>query len=264
MHIRRLALSLVVAAAALWPQHGDTLDLGLQVTPGKLEASIPTGTTYNLPITIRNSGVDATHVQATMVDFGVTTGGDYQFDKVGTRPYSLMKWSAIRPREFDIPAGTSQQVQLTMQIPADSKLSGEYAGIVFFQTRPSRQRNQTVAFSERIASKIYVTIPNTVKIDGAITKMNATSGPIGETYRVLFHNTGNSHVYLRGQLLVQKPDSSTVEQIALPENQLVERGGDRLLEIGGKRLSPGKYQAIATIDYGGKTDTAGGVQFEVR
>jgi len=141
-------------------------------------------------------------------------------------------------------------------------MSGEYAGIVFFQTRAPRARGLAVAFSVRVASKIYETIPGTVKYDGAISKMSATTGSHGETYRVVFKNTGNTHLYLRGQLTVQH-NGSIVDNLPIATGELVERGGERVLEVVGKKLQPGQYQAIAAIDYGGKTETGGEIAFDV-
>ncbi|MHB8148418.1 MAG: hypothetical protein ACYDGM_14310 [Vulcanimicrobiaceae bacterium] len=264
MQTRRIAVLVgLLAVAALIPIPAGSVGLGLSVTPGKFEVSIPLGTTYNVPITVQNSNFSSTHVLATMVDFGLSQSGDYEFSKVGSRPYSLLKWAAIRPREFDIAPGTSQQVQLTLVIPSDQHLTGEYAGIIFFQTRPERRPGQNVAFSVRVASKIYETIPGTVKIEGAITKMSSAKAPGGQIFHVLFKNTGNAHVYLRGQITVQK-NGASVYQTAMPDNLLVERGGERNVEVRGKALPPGTYQAIATIDYGGKNETGGEINFEVR
>lgn len=262
MHRRGILVVIGLAALALLPAPGRPDGFGIEVTPAKLQVSIPAGVTYNIPLTVRNASFDAVHVQATMVDFGVGMNGDYQFQRVGARPYGLLKWAAIKPREFDLPAGTAQQVQLTIQMPQSSTLSGEYGGLVFFQTRPPRRKGAAVAFSVRIASKIYETIPGTVNVAGSITKMSATTSAKGETYRVVFKNTGNVHVYLHGNLTVQQ-GNSVVETIAVADGELVERGGERLLEVRGKHLDPGSYQAIATVDYGGKTETGGEIAFDV-
>lgn len=263
MHlVRRIALAVAACAAlGLAPLVADTDGLGLDVSPGKLEISIPAGQTYNIPITIRNTSESTTHVQATMVDFGLSQSGSLKFDKVGTRRYSLMKWASIRPREFDTPSGTSQQVQLTLQIPKDEHLNGEYAGIVFFQTRPTRGQ-RGMLFAARIGSKIYETIPGTVKIAGSVAKMKAFEGENGEKYRVLFRNTGNAHVYARGNVQV-KHNGVVIEQIAMPDDMLVERGQERLVEVTGKRLESGSYQAEALMDYGGSEDTGGAIAFTV-
>lgn len=263
MQLRGVFVALGLSVAVLLPQSAGSMDVGIAVTPAKLEVSIPAGATYNLPITVQNSSGDPAHVQASLVDFGVGLSGEYRFMRVGSGPYSLLRWAAIRPREFDVPQGTTQQVQLTISIPQQSGLSGEYGGIVFFQTRPSRSNARNgVVFSVRVASKIYETIPGTAKLDGAIAKMSAASSSKGESYRVLFKNTGNTHVYLHGQLSVQR-GNSVVEQVQLGNDELVERGGQRLLQVFGRRLEPGSYQAVATLDYGGKTETGGEIAFDV-
>ena len=260
-YLRVSLLAAAMVAGVVLPVRSLGLGLALEVAPAKLELAIPPGTTYNMPITVHNSSTDSTHVQATMVDFTVTRGGDYDFQRVGARNNSLLKWASINPREFDINANTTQQERLSFEIPHDSQLSGEYAGIVFFQTRPMRHAGG-VAFSERIATKIYMTVPGTVKIDGVVAKMSSLEGSGGQLYRVLFKNTGNAHVYLNGTLTVQH-DGQAVQQIAMPGEMLVERGGERLVELTGNRLSPGRYNALAVIDYGGKSMTGGQVSFDV-
>jgi hypothetical protein len=117
-------------------------------------------------------------------------------------------------------------------------------------------------FAVRVAAKIYETVPGTVQVNGAVTKMTAASSARGETYHVVFKNTGNAHVYVRGQLAIQQ-GNNVVDQVNLADGQLVERGGERVLEVAGKKLPPGSYQAIATIDYGGKTETGGAIAFDV-
>jgi hypothetical protein len=263
LQLNRLT-SLLVAFLVLFgamTATGDTVGLGISVTPGKFEASIPLGTTYNVPVTVANTTEQSVHILASLSDFSLSQSGNYEFEKIGTSEYSLLRWASIRPREFDIPAGTSQQVQLTIAMPSDDKLTGEYAGVVFFQTRPER-RQGGVAFSARVASKFYITVPNTVQVNGAITKMTSAKGPNRQVYRVLFKNVGNAHEYLRGQVTVQK-GGTVLYQVPMPDNMLVERGGVRLIELSGKSLGPGTYQAIATIDYGGKTETGGEINFDV-
>lgn len=235
--------------------------LGMDVTPTKFEMAIPPGTQqYNVPITVRNSSGSPVHVVASMVDFGLKENGDYLFAAPGTKPYSVMKWASINPREFDVPPDTTEQVRFTISVPASPDLSGEYSGIVFFQTRPMR-RAESVMVSVRVATKIYATIPHTVKIDGAIAKMTAGNAAGGEQYRVLFKNMGNAHLYLNGTVQIRKGDD-LLQTIPMQKEMLVERGGERLIQVQGNALPPGKYQVVAIVDYGGKTETGGQIVFD--
>jgi len=261
--LRRISSTIALLSLLfLLPIPGSSFGLGLDVSPAKLEVSIPPGAFSNIPITVHNSSFDPVHVQVSLADFSLTLLGQYNFQHPGARPDSLMRWATVRPREFDLPANTTQQVQLTLSIPDSKALKGEYAGVVFFQTRPVRGAGERIAFSARVASKIYASIPGTVKVAGAIVKMAALRSPIGEEYHVLFRNLGNAHVYLRGELQIER-NGSSVDRIELPNQALCERGQDRLLEVRGKQLPAGSYQAIATIDYGGATDTGGAIGFKV-
>lgn len=258
-------LSLLVAGLALTPGSAQTTaasGVGLTVSPAKFELSMPPGTTYNIPVTIQNGTTAATHIQASLVDYTVRQDGQAEFLPVGKLPYSLMKWASINPREFDLAAGNIQQVRVTLAVPKKD-LSGEYAGIVFFQTRPTRQGPGRVAFSVRIATKIYMTIPDTVKLGGAIEKFAAKNASGGELYRVLFKNTGNAHEYLNnGEVQIHNAAGELVDRLPMPRNALVERGGSLLIQLSGKSLPRGTYQAIATVDYGGKTMTGGEIEFK--
>ena len=188
-----------------------------------------------------------------LVDFGYPSGG-YR-SKAG-RANTAAAMGVASGHEFS--AGSSQRSLDVFRI-SDYR---QYAGIVFFQTRPVRRGGSTLAFSARVASKIYETIPDTVKIEGVVAKMASAKSANGQNYRIVFNNTANAHVYLRGQVQVQK-GGSVVDRVSMPEEMLVERGGTRTIEVSGKRLAPGTYQAIATIDYGGKTQTGGAIEFTV-
>jgi P pilus assembly chaperone PapD len=245
----------VLALGALSGASPVRAGMGIDVSPAKLEISMPAGAVYNMPILVRNEQAQSVHIQASEVDFSVDPSGNYAFDAPGTSKHSLMKWASINPREFDLPPGTSQQVRVTFNVPSGGTLSGEYAGIVFFQTRPERRRG-AVSLSARVATKIYQTFPNTEKLGGAIDKMSVAMSSSQELYRVEFRNTGNAHVYLKGRLEVRK-GADVVEKLPIDGQPLVERGGTRLLEIPGKKLDPGAYDVVAIIDYGGTSLTGG-------
>ncbi len=252
------ALAAVVTAA---PFAGDTAGIGLDVSPAKLDMSVAPGGRYNLSVIVKNEQDAAVHVQASEVDFSLNEAGDYRFGTPGSSANSLMKYASINPREFDIPPNSVQQVVVTFALPSGTNLTGEQAGIIFFQTRPDRKRG-SVVFSARVASKIYNTIPNTTKLAGQIDRMSVATGGVGggPLYRVVFKNTGNAHVYLKGAVDVKK-DGKTVDHLPITQLPLVERGGSRMLELPGRKLDPGSYDVTAVVDYGGTTLTGGQVTF---
>jgi hypothetical protein len=80
-------------------------------------------------------------------------------------------------------------------------------------------------------------------------------------YRVLYKNLGNAHEYLNGEIQVRK-GGATIQRIPMQREMLVERGGERLIEVNGDPLPAGKYDIVAMIDYGGKTETGGEIVYD--
>jgi urease beta subunit len=234
-------------------------DLALDVQPARYEFQVSAGGSQTVPITIRNAGTAPVHVVATVNDFTVNQSGTYAFLAPGSIKWSAGKWVSINPREFDLPPGTFQQIRYSVDVPQG--VAGEYSSLIFFTTRPTRKPG-AFGVAERVGSKIYVLVNNTAKINGEITDLATRPYAGGQQYSVNFKNTGNLHLYLNGHVDV-KQGGSLVDQIQLPKDTLVERGGIRVIEGQGKRLAPGSYQAVAVVDYGGSSLVAGQTAFVV-
>jgi hypothetical protein len=247
------ALLLFLGLAA--PAHAG---IGLTVTPGKIELSMKPGTTVNVPVIVSNPDTSPAHITISIDDFTIDDAGTYTYTRPA--PGSLATWVALRPREFDIAANSFQQVQLTLLVP-QREMSGEYAGVLLFQTRAPRVRGG-MAFSARYADKVYALVDGTAKRAGVIEHINATLDPQGtEHYSIVFHNTGNMHEYLNGRVEIVH-DGAVLQTLPFRKNVLVERGTDRTLEVTGPKLAPAAYDVVAIIDYGGNQRTGGKVHLE--
>ncbi len=250
MMVGTLLLALAAPASA---------DLALDVQPARYEFQVAPGTEQTVPITVRNVGTADVHVVATVNDFTLTANGAYGFLPAGSLKWSAGKWVSINPREFDLPPGTFQQIRYSVDVPHG--MSGEYSSLVFFTTRPTRKPG-AFGVAERVGSKIYVLVNDTAKVSGEITDVTTRPYAGGQQYAINFKNTGNIHLYLNGHIDI-KQGGSVVDQITLPKDTLVERGGMRVIDGQGKRLQPGSYQAVAIVDYGGTSLVAGQTAFVV-
>ncbi len=256
-YFRALVATALVVLATAYPA---TADLSLDVAPAKIEMQVTPGTPQTIPITVRNSSASPMHIQATLVDYKVGPGGDYIFSKPGTDRFSLSKWATVNPREFDIPPNSFQLVRMTINVPHG--ISGEYSGIAFFQTRPLRHQGGGISFSERVASKVYL-YSGAIRLDGAVDDIAVKQTPIGQRFLIGFKNTGNAHLYLNGRIEIRK-GSDVVARVQLPQQQLVERGGRRIIEAYSQKLPAGRYTALALIDFGGPNLAGGQTSFVVK
>jgi hypothetical protein len=249
--IASLGLALAAPSAA---------DISVDVSPAKYELTTEPGKQETFPITVRNTSNAAVHIVASLSDYQVGPSGNYQFAPPGKSPYSLSKGITINPREFDIEPGAFTQVRFSLDVP--STASGEYSNLVFFTTRPTRHGGG-LSIVERVASKIYVMIPESTRIGGEVDDVKSQSLSDGQHYLVDFHNTGNAHVYLSGRVEI-KQGGASVGRIAFPSGLLVERAGKRLIDVVGPKLAPGSYSVVALVDYGGPNLVAGQANITVR
>ncbi len=235
-------------------------DISVDVAPAKYELQTQPGKQETFPITVRNTSGAAVHIVASLSDYAVGPTGNYAFTAPGKSPYSLSKDISINPREFDLEPGSFTQVRFSVEVPTNA--AGEYSNLVFFTTRPTRHGGG-LSIVERIASKIYVMIPETTRIGGEIDDVKAQTLGDGQHYLVGFHNTGNAHVYLSGRVEI-KQGGMVVDRIPFPQGMLVERNGKRLIDAVGKKLAPGSYSVVAMVDYGGPNLVAGQANITVR
>ncbi|MDQ6929226.1 MAG: DUF916 domain-containing protein [Candidatus Eremiobacteraeota bacterium] len=258
--MRKQVILGLVAAMLVVTAYPTPADLGLDVAPAKYELQVAGGQSKTIPITVRNSSTAPVHIQATLSDFTVVSNGDYAFMRPGKNKYSLARWVTVNPREFDLPANGFQQVRFSINVPHGA--TGEYSAIVFFQTRATR-RPGGVSFSERIASKLYEIIPETMHLGGEVRDLTVKTNGAGEHFIVGFQNTGNTHLYLNGRIEIKR-GSEIVQRVMFPPQMLVERGGSRSIQVYAQHLPPGQYSAVALIDYGGPALTAGQTSFSIK
>ena len=235
-------------------------DLSVDVSPAKYELQTQPGKQETFPITVRNTSGAPVHIVASLSDYLVGPTGNYAFAPPGKSPYSLSKGITINPREFDLEPGSFTQVRFSVDVPANA--AGEYSNLVFFTTRPTR-KGGGLSIVERIASKIYVLIPESTRIGGEIDDVKTQSLSDGQHYIVDFRNTGNAHVYLSGRVEI-KQGGVVIDRVTFPQGMLVERSGKRLIDAVGKKLAPGSYSVVALVDYGGPNLVAGQANITVR
>jgi P pilus assembly chaperone PapD len=257
---RFLTVPAAVALIGLALATPSSADISVDVSPAKYELQTQPGKQETFPITVRNTSGAAVHIVASLSDYVVGPTGNYAFAPPGKSAYSLSKAITINPREFDVEPGSFTQVRFSVDVPAGA--SGEYNNLVFFTTRPTR-KGGGLSIVERIASKIYVMIPESTHIGGEIDDVKAQSLGDGQHYLVGFRNTGNAHVYLSGRVEI-KQGGTVVDRVSFPQGMLVERSGKRLIDAVGKKLAPGSYSVVAMVDYGGPNLVAGQANITVR
>jgi hypothetical protein len=249
----------MIVALASFPQPA-AADLSLDVTPAQYEFQANAGTQTTFPILVRNVGNGTVHVVVTLADVDTSAAnGSARFLPAGTKKFSASRFSAVNPREFDIPENGVQQVRYTVSMPATAR--GEYTSFVFFTTRPPRKPGG-FGLAESVASRLYAVAGDAIT-GGAVGGVSSLPVTGGREYSVKFLNTGSMHEYVGGIVNILK-DGAPVDHITLPAHRLVPRGEALTVTAQGKKLPAGTYDAIAIVDYGGSSRVAGKTTFVVQ
>jgi P pilus assembly protein, chaperone PapD len=192
----------------------------LGVSPLKLEYGLPPGGETVKTVTVNNPGTTPLQVTTEINDFKIDSRGVPVFSPPENGSFLAGNWLQVTPQEFSIKPGESKQVQIHVKAPKDAEPGGHYGAVLFMFGGPEAQEGQVkVGISGRIAVVNMITIPGTVKREGAVKQFSIpllSSGyPVG--INLSFNNTGSVHLPIGGAVRVKNWLGQQVISIPLPE-----------------------------------------------
>jgi len=242
----------------------------ITVSTFHIELEIPAGETNKGSFEVINTGEKRERVRVYLGDWNRDVNGNNHFYKTGTVSRSLSQWIEFSPREFELEGGQTRKVKFTVSIPKEKK--GTYWAIFFVEGELRQveveREGQKITFggAARYGIKIYQTDPATADKEGKITRLdvippNNQNSPI--KVKLQFESTGNVHLKPTGRIEFRDETGKTIAQIKIKEFPILP-GDKRILELTSKnKLLPGKYVALAVIDFQGDHLVAGQRVFEI-
>ncbi|MCU0289602.1 MAG: DUF916 domain-containing protein, partial [Acidobacteria bacterium] len=220
----------------------------------------PKGQSYTDAIRVLNVGNAEVMVKAYISDFDFQVNGDILFPDAGTGRYPLADYIRLNPTSLQLEPGEERIVRFTITMPED--LTGEYHGIIFFQTQPKGVKSpapgKQVLVSSRIGAGIYTAVKNTViqssEIPDIFFKQPNAAQDSNSQYVILFHNNGNMHLRPTGQLKIIDAAGKEVASTPVNENKTsVLRDSYRVFSGDFKKkftFRDGSHKIVAQLDYG--------------
>jgi P pilus assembly chaperone PapD len=201
-------------------------------------------------------------------DWDRDSTGANKFYKLGESAGSCRDKLKVFPLSVRIEPGKTESVRISFDGAADDSCWG----IIFIQSneapKPSGAQSQ-ITYVIRTGVKVYVE-PRNVDRVGDIDDVALTKAPASETdttqvpaLAVMFRNSGSAHLRPKGAVELRADDNRVVAKIEVGEFP-VTPGSKRLLKLLLPKLNPGRYVALALLDYGGAEIAAGQYEFEVR
>ena len=220
----------------------------LGISPGSMDMLVPEGE-HSLPsITVRNDSDKPMDFEVVLVGYGQGIGGSTEVLEPDTNPLSALPYIGFAPAEFYLEPGGSQEVDLTVSIPAGTD-GGRYAIVLVVATPRDEEAIKTVS---RLGVLVRLTIDGSHLLqEGSIESIGSEPVESGKPIpiEVTYTNEGNVHYRVQSSVTIYDAQGAVLDEVE-GKPALVLPGYSRELVaewIPDRDLEPGIYNALARV-----------------
>ena len=256
----RAAALLPLVAAGLGlplPAHAQA---SLSLTPAVIMAKGTYGQSLTQKLTINNQTPNVFHFVMMAEDI-VVRNGKRVFLPAGEAPNSIAATAVFSPKEIIAPPNTSASVDVTVTIPANTKIRAIAA--VFRATSGITPAHGSVGLVASMGTLITFNLSSDVSISADPVQVTLPTDTTNLTFSQDLTNTGAEPVIPKGVVALLGEDNKLVGKAAFETQRLLP--GEKLTYHAqyADQLKPGSYHALCTFQYEGQTETRQ-VEFSVR
>lgn len=243
-----------------WGLSGEALEVNLL----EVDLQARPGAAFSFSFIVRNELPQPEQIFLYLGDWDRDQFGENRFYEPGTLARSAASWTQVVPTSFVLDPGEVREIQGTINVPPLLE-PGTYWAIIFVQGEPRLVPYQgvMVTVTRRIGIKLYVTV-EPAEVRGEVRGLEIRGqNPLWAW--VKFANTGTKNlrevratlriIDVQGRIVAEGIDALVP---CLP-------GGERWIRVDTDfRPTPGLYQVLATVDYGGEASVAMAVRLAIR
>ncbi len=227
---------------------------GYTVTPPIFELKANPGDTLKEVVSVYNNGSDDLSMFATTENLK-TIGevGQVEVSKNDEGLPSLKKWVDIKPANFDLKKGATQNVTFTIRVPGNASPGGHFA-TVLFGTKGGNTQGTGTAISQRVGTLVLLTIAGQTKETANILSFEPEKKLFWNNQTIKFDlkvkNNGNVYVRPRGFLVINNVFGHKTAQVQIDGKNILPGATRQIpLEFKSKKLF-GPYTATLSLVYG--------------
>lgn len=178
---------------------------------------------------------------------------------------SSADWLEVSPEEFTLEPGEAQDVEFSVSVPRG--VQGEHWAAIYVTSEPLpvTREGTTIMAVVRSVVKVYESPPGTGRQEAYVTDFSAITTSIPK-FKLELENEGNVELGIAGELRLRDETGEVVDTIDIDSFRLLPGYSRRLIIKGEevRNLSPGKYNAVAILDYGAENRIGKSLSFEVK
>lgn len=253
-YMRIISMMMLLMTYFVW----DTAAQKISTSPTRINYKVTPGSSGRSRITVANNSVDKQGFQVTFGDFSASINGKSQFSKEGTQDRSCSGWLTATPSVFELEPGETQDIQVLMDVPADSSALIARWAVAYVQLRAPENDGQgsgeglkvQVNQSYRFGVYLFQTPPSATDSKGEISGLNYED----DSFTIKMKNAGET--FLRCNSYIELTSLSTGET-----KRITTRGFTMLPALNRNTvfkiptdMPPGRYSVLAVMDYGNRDE----------
>ncbi len=233
------------------------------VTPEKVEKVLSGFKEITEVFELQNMADDTLRLKIEFEDFVLDKEGRAIFFRAESLPNSLARWAVLNPEEVLLQPRSKDFVRMTFRLPESSKFA-EYYGMIVFKSLPvptlSRPYQPTIQVAGEIGVPVFYSLAEIVKREGAFEDLYVEK----ESVHVVFKNTGNVHLRVKGKKQILNLAEELVEEEEVSEFVVLPDQVRRVKLPIKKRLTDGEYIVRVLFDYGVVELLQGEARFKIK
>jgi hypothetical protein len=230
--------------------------VGLGLSPMRLEFSSSPGTVHTGVLTLRNEADSPVRVRSETLDFHLDNTATPQFEPAleHEADYSCRQWISINPMETEIGARQSVPVRYTVRVPGNAAARSYHCAAGFNSLPTATQsRESGIRAAVRMVAAFYFVVGQPA-IEGEVSdvKLEAAPGGADQNWQAIVTIRNWGHRYFRPTGVIELVDSTggVVTKADFPALPVLPNRSQRfLLPMNGK-TEAGNYQLRARVAIG--------------
>ncbi|MFN0102527.1 MAG: hypothetical protein ACKV2U_10610 [Bryobacteraceae bacterium] len=250
---------LLAGALIAMPVHAQ---LGLGLSPMRLEFPATKGKAYSGTLALTNSADKTVRVRTEIMDFFVDSNQTPQFmpNVAAEAEHSCRQWITINPMETEVEPKRQISARYTVRVPADA---GErsYHCAIGFVTLPTTEDLQGIGVRTalRVVTTVYPIVGQPM-VKGEIAELALEAVAAGDKMRwrgvVVMANAGLMLYRPQGRMAVVDGGGKVVETLEIASFPVLPKRRQRFLLPLKSELAAGRYTLRAHIDVGTEVQEA--------
>ncbi len=236
--------------------------LGLSLTPMRLEVPATPGKAFTGTLMLGNSGLEKVRVRAEILDFYVDANQTPQFFSTvpAEAEHSCRAWLSLNPMETELPGRGNLPIRFTLRIPENAKERSFHCAIGFVSMPPA---DEVVGIGVRTAVRVVSVLYPIVgkpSVAGSIAGLEMESVAAGGARKwrgvLLLNNDGFMFFRPQGSVDVLDASGKIVEHIVVASFPVLPKRKQRFLLPIKADLPAGQYTLHARVDLGTEVQEA--------